>query len=242
MTELTLEERVLAELLQLRKHTTGVTVEALAYAPVICALLGAGDPYVAYTRLSHEILNSDLDLAVRAAGASLGLLADADTHLKRLDAFGADIGMEQRQVRRYSDRGVRILARLIATNWPTVTVPQITAAVLRSEEGWELHLATARLLVVEMRPVSVSVLAGDTREELAPQWTIARDETWQHARTVRPLWVPDQDRETSVVLVWRGELWPKHAVTWVGPHTGAMSESLGNKVMLRLAPAPEAAA
>ena len=242
MTEPTLEDRVLAELLQLRKQATGVTVDTLARAPVICALLGAGDPYIAYTRLSHEILDSDLDLAVMAAAASLGFMADGDTHLKRLDALGLDVGMEQRQVRRYSDRGVRTPARLIATNWPTETVPQLTAAVLRSGEGWEVHLATARLLVVEMRQVSVTLLAGDTREDLAPEWATTNDETWQHAHTAQPLRVPDNVQETSVVLVWRGELWPKYAVTWVGEHADATSESLGNKLMLRLACARDRAA
>lgn len=237
MTEPTLEDRVLAELLLLRKQTTGVTVDTLARAPVICALLGSGDPFVAYTRLSHEILASDLDLPVMAAAASLGFLADGDTHLKRLDALGADVGMDQRQVRRYSDRGTRTLARLIATNWPTETVPRLNAAVIRTEHGWELHLATARLLVVEMRPIAMTLLAGVTREDLAAKWAVKNDDVSQSAYTTEPLRVLAGGQETSVVIVWRGELWPKYAVTWVGPHTDAASETLGNKLMLRLSQA-----
>ena len=236
MAEQTLEERVFAELVQLRKQAAGVTVDALARTTLIRDLLGAGDPLVAYTRLSHEILDSDLDLPVRAVAASLGFLADGDSHLKRLDAFGEQVGMEQRQVRRYSDRGIRTLARLIATNWPTETAPRLTAAVVRDERGWELHLVTARLLVVEMRAPTVTLLTGTTREHTAPVWTTRDDDTWQHAHTTVPLRIPDERVETSIVIVWRGELWPKHAVTWIGPHTDATSESLGNKLMLRLTP------
>lgn len=235
--EQTLEERVLAELLHLRKQSTGVTVDALARSRLICDLLGAGDPYVAYTRLSHEILDSDLDLPVKAAAASLGLLAEGDTHLKRLDAFGDEVGMDQRQVRRYSDRGIRTLARLIATNWPTETVPRLTAAVVRAEQSWELHLATARLLAVEMRPVTVTLLAGSIRKEIAPKWATWDDDAWQQSHTVEPMRIADKGKETSVVIVWRGELWPKHAVSWIGEHADATSESLGSKLMLRIASA-----
>lgn len=238
MAEQSLEERVLAELLALRKQAAGVTVDTLARATVVSDLLGAGDPVVAYTRLGHEILDSDLDLPVKAAAASLGFLAAGDTHLKRLDAFGAQIGMEQRQVRRYSDRGIRTLARLIATNWPTETAPRLSVAVVRSERDWEIHLTAERLHAVEMHEPSVTVLAGGTSHNLAPAWMTRDDHVWQRTHTVEPLRASDDGVETSVVIVWRGELWPKHAVTWIGSHTGATSESLGNKLMLRLAPHP----
>lgn len=227
---------MLVELLALRKQIAGVTVDTIARATVVCDLLGAGDPLVAYTRLGHEILDSELDLPVKAAAASLGFLAEGDTHLKRLDAFGAEIGMEQRQVRRYSDRGIRTLARLIATNWPTETVPRLSVAVVRSDSGWELHLSAVRLLAVEMRVPAVTLLTGGTRHDLTPSWETRDDHARQHAHTSEPLSVVDDGTETSVVIVWRGELWPKHSVTWVGPHVDATSESLGNKLMLRLAP------
>lgn len=234
MADQTLEERVLADLLALRKQSAGATVDTIARAPTVCALLGAGDPFVAYTRFSHEILESELDLPVKAAAASLGLLAEGDTHLKRLDAFGAELGMEQRQVRRYSDRGVRTLARLIATNWPTETVPRLTAAILCNADGWELHMTTARLLAVEMRPITVDLLAGSRRDHLAPKWSTHDDDVWEHAHTIHSLRIPNSGEETSVVIVWRGELWPKLAVTWIGSHAGGTSESLGNKLMLRM--------
>lgn len=192
----TLKDRVLAELLALRKMSSGVTVDALAGTRVICDLLGGGDPFVAYTRLCHEILDSDLGLAVKAAAASLGLLAEGDTHLKRLDAFGADIGMEQRQVRRYSDRGVRLLARLIASNWPTETVPSLTVIAVRGQGKWELHLASGRLQVIQMRPVLITALRGDLQDELPLQWTVNDQEVWQFAHTAESISVPDDAVET----------------------------------------------
>ncbi|MBF4563308.1 hypothetical protein ITJ43_14330 [Microbacterium sp. VKM Ac-2870] len=230
----TLESRVLAELLALRKMSSGATVHAIAGARVICDLLGGGDPFVAYTRLCHEIFDSDLDLAVKAAAASLGLLAEGDTHLKRLDAFGADIGMDQRQVRRYSDRGVRVLARLISSNWPTETVPSLKVIAVHDQCGWELNLMTARLQAVQMRPVRITVLQGDLRDDTPLQWTVEDEEVWRFAYTAKPTSIPESTAETTIVIVWRGELWPKFTVNWTGAHNDVVSESLGNKLLLRL--------
>ncbi|NQX29533.1 hypothetical protein HQQ81_19490 [Microbacteriaceae bacterium VKM Ac-2854] len=234
MADRTLDERVLAELLQLRKQTAGVTVETLAHASLICDLLGAGDPYVAYTRLGHEILDSDLGLPMQAAAASLGFLAEGRTHLERLDAFGLEVGMEQRQVRRYSDRGIRTLARLIATNWPTETVPRLDATVVRVVDGWELHLVTARLLLVEMRTPVVTLLQGASRSRINLRWKTRAESTWEYARTEAPLYVADREDETSVAVVWRGELWPKLCLTWIGAHVDGACETLGNKLVVRL--------
>ncbi|MBN9631195.1 MAG: hypothetical protein J0I18_11360 [Actinobacteria bacterium] len=234
MADLSLEARVLAELRALRKQAHGVTVEALGRSSVICDLLGAGDPYVAYTRLCHEILDSELDLPVKAAAASLGLLAEGDTHLKRLDAFGAEIGMDQRQVRRYSDKGIQTLARLVAMHWPTETVPALTALIVRSAKGWDLHLATARLHIVEMRPVAAVLFTGAKHVELNPEWGSQEAGTWVHAQTRRPLSIATSSEEISIAITWAGELWPKFTVRWVGKQQEAGSESLGNKLMLRI--------
>ena len=53
MPQLPLVELVLDELRLLQRQTPGVTIETLALAPVICRLLGSGDPYLAYNRLQH---------------------------------------------------------------------------------------------------------------------------------------------------------------------------------------------
>lgn len=235
MSDPSLEERIRAELLVARKRPDGLTVEALADSPTISGLLGNGDPYIAFTRLGHEVLDSDLSVAVKAAAASLGLLADGDTHLKRLDAFGAEVGLEQRQVRRYSDNGVRILARLIATNWPTETVPRVAVTVVRASQDWEVQIATSRLLIISMREPQITVLRGEDRSEMPVIWSNVKDERSHHVATAEPLLIARTDEEISLVVSWRGELWPKFDVVWIGSHIDAASESLGNKLMLRLA-------
>src|SRR3954462_12996318 len=111
-----LEERVRGELLALRKTSDGATVETLGGAPVISGLLGNGDPRTAYNRLKHIVLDAEQNTAMAAAASSLGFASDRPTHLGRLEDFGAERGYDQRQVRRYSDRGVRNLAQLV-TAW-----------------------------------------------------------------------------------------------------------------------------
>lgn len=82
----------------------------MAHCPVMCGLLGNGDPEVAHVQLSLKILeiieSEDDVMALEATCYSLGLTTTADTHLRRLEEFGAKHFLDQRQARRYSDRGV----------------------------------------------------------------------------------------------------------------------------------------
>jgi hypothetical protein len=229
----TLEEQVRAELVRLRKQRHGLTVESLAQAHTICALLGAGDPYVAHSRLVHEILESDLDISIQAVAASIGLSSDEDSHLKRLDEFGASVHLDQRQVRRHSDRGLLTLARLIATNWPTETVPRLTAVVGYRQQAWDLVFLTERLQSVSMSPPQVEVWSGPVRDQPNLCWHNYSSGLWDRAHS--ETWtLIDTEQETSVSMVWRGELWPKWNVEWNCPGPVASSESVGNKLMLRL--------
>lgn len=227
-----LEDRVLAELLALRKTTNGVTVDSIARASTITALLGDGDPYVAYTRLMHQVLDSDLDRPVQAAAASLGFNAEGATHLERLDDFGAEVFLDQRQVRRHSDKGMRTLARLIATNWPLETVPQLTGHVVSTGDGVEIQVVTKRLLVVEMREPVITLFVGDESEVVAVDWAAREIDGWEHSHMAAPIHIA-ATTETSLAIVWRGELWPKFNVTWQPQQRAVISESLGNKLMLR---------
>jgi hypothetical protein len=242
VTGQSLEERVRAELVLLRKEPLGLTPENMAEARHICDLLGAGDPLVAYTRLTHQILESDLELPVKAAAASLGLLAEGDTHLKRLTAFGEQIGLEQRQVRRYSDRGIGMLARLVATNWAVETVPQLAVVVMRVEAGWELHITAQHLAVVLMGALTVSTYIDDQISVDELHMRAQGDGRWRRLLPLHPLFVPDQGVETSVSVSWRGELWPKHSASFRGVHTDTVAESLGNRLMLRLRASTHSAA
>ena len=122
------EDAIHQELRAARKRPGGLSPQTMAQCPVMCDLLGNGDPEVALVELNHkimELIDSDDDItAVEAASYSLGLCTDADTHLARLEEFGAKHFLDQRQARRYSDRGLIQLARLISTHW--TTQPQST--------------------------------------------------------------------------------------------------------------------
>lgn len=229
----TLEERVRAELVMLRKQRHGLTVESLTQAETICALLGAGDPYVAHSRLVHEILESDLDISIQAVAASIGLSSDENSHLKRLDDFGSSAHLDQRQVRRHSDRGLLTLARLISTNWPTETVPQLTAIVSYARTAWELTFITERIRSVRMSAVQVEIFSGPIRTRQSVTWRADPKGLW--GRQYSEAWtLADSSQETSIYMVWRGELWPKWNVEWRGSSPLMSSESIGNKMVLRL--------
>jgi hypothetical protein len=232
----TLEDAVLLELRELRRATTGVTVETLARAATICRLLGAGDPFVSYNRLQHFLIDAGSDRTVRAAAASLGFAGAGDTHLDRLVDAESDLHLEQRQVRRLSDKGLETIARLIASNWSIESVPDLTTIVVGGASGFEIHLSANRPLVVEMRDPVVDVLVGEERSVPELDWVRRIAGELEHGALRQPLFVERTVQATSVVIVWRGELWPKFTVAWQGVHHDVVSESLGNKLMLRFAP------
>lgn len=225
---------VLQEIRSLRRAPGGVSVDSLVAAPTIVALLGSGDPRVAYTRLSHHILDSELGADVKAAAASLGFLADGDTHLQRLDTYGLEVGLEQRQVRRLSDRGTQLLAALIASNWAVESSPQLTALVFFDGATWQVQAMCRRLAVVEMRTPKLLLHVGHFTTEPSLDWVKSQHGVWVEARMGTPVQVADIGEETSLTVVWQGELWPKFDTQWHGPSPAVGTETLGNKLLLRL--------
>lgn len=237
---MSLDERVRAELLAIRKTSSGLTVAALTYSPVISGLLGNGDPRIAYNTLKHAILSADADTSLKAATSSLGLSSDKPTHLGRLDDFGAEHGYDQRQVRRYSDKGIAQLARLITSSWITEAVPSLD--VFGYQTGPDRFMFTVearRQQVIEMQPVRTTSYVGtDEPAVVDVPTTHEQDGIWTIARSTQPIEV-EATEETSLVWVWRGELWPKFSVQWrtdLHGH-GLTSESVGNKLMVRVLPA-----
>ena len=71
------EVGILRELRAARKRPGGLSPQAMAQCPVMCDLLGNGDPEVALVELTHkvmELIDSDDDVtAVEVASYSLGL-------------------------------------------------------------------------------------------------------------------------------------------------------------------------
>ena len=234
-----LEDRVKAELLVIRKASEGLTAAAIARSPVIRGLLGAGDPQVAYNILKHLILNADGDTGLEAAISSLRLTSDQATHLGRLDEFGTDRGYEQRHVRRYSDKGIQQLATLIATNWTVTSVPSLDVHGYQvAADRFIFGAETKRQHYIDMQPLQIHLYRGlEDSYQLKITLTESEDDIWNLARLVQPIEVhPVQ--ETSLAFVWRGELWPKFSMQWrtdiVG--YGITNESVGNKLMVRLLP------
>jgi hypothetical protein len=226
-------EAIVSELRGLRRHPSGVSIETLAHAPVICRLLGNGDPYLAYTRLQHGLIDATADRPLRAAAASLGFSVGGATHLERLDKAGADLGLDQRQVRRLSDQGLIVLATLISTNWIVEAVPSLGAVVTAGLSHFDIAVTTRRPLIVEMSEPEIELLVSERSEVPVITWR-TRDHGDSHFAVGAPMRIERAGSETSLMIVWRGEVWPKFTVHWHGGGADFSSESLGNKLMLRL--------
>lgn len=158
--------------------------------------------------------------ACEAASYSLGLCTYADINLARLEQFGAVRFLDQRQARRYSDRGLLQLARLISTHWTTQTVPEATLILVGLDESrvgltvqlrWQRH--------IHIHPPKLS-LWRDGQPHPAPfaaTWTDASepDALWHEHELAEPT-VVELEGEATVRLVWRGETWPTFIVVLTG--------------------------
>jgi len=232
---MTLEERVRSELLAVRKTTDGLTLATMAGCPTICGLLGGGDPGLAYNSLKTSLLAESWPLTITAAISSLGFTSDKRTHLGRLDDFGAEYTYDQRHARRYSDRGIRELAVLIATRWADREVPELSLTVLRAgARSLELHIIAQHLTVIEMRPIALTVRVGDAVSDQRLAFRTAESGAYVVQHSIEPVSLQLDGEPTSVTIVWAGELWPAFTVTG-GPMVDVLSmTTLGTKMKLRL--------
>jgi hypothetical protein len=199
------------ELLAMRKHRDGVTVGNLARTTAILEVLGAGDPRLAYNQLKHVLLSLDQDLAVTAAGYSLGYASDYDSHLGRLDDFGRDYTYDQRQARRYSDKGIEQIARHISSEWVLEASPTLSIEVVKAnDEVLELVMKTERLAIVEMRePIVELVQPNGAREVYPVGWNEVPSEDGRE-RTMGHVCIDRDDySRTAVSILWTGEAWPQ---------------------------------
>lgn len=239
---MSLEAAARTELLQMRKHRDGVTVAALARTDAIRQVLGGGDPRVAYNALKHILLNSSDDLAVTAAAYSLGFASDGATHLDRLIDFGREHGYDQRQARRYSDRGTLAVARHIGSEWVLQASPVLRVRVLRWDtETLDVILQTERHPFIEMREPEVQVVTGaGLRRGVECDWTIAATES-AIVRASSYIARPCSEAPPALSVLWPGELWPKFEITTersATESTGLAVESLAARLQLSLGPGP----
>lgn len=231
------EASIYGEFLAARKRPAGLSPHVMAQCPTLCALLGNGDPEVAHVELCHkvfEILEAEDDtLAIEAACYSLGLASDAATHLAWLEEFGAKHFVDQRQARRYSDRGLAQLARLVATHWTTQTVPEASLICVGSAPnkiGVMVHLKHQHFIDMQAPKLGVWPASKDEVEYVDPVWKelSSADGLWAEAQLLEP-YVVDVSEELTVRLVWRGETWPTFIVALSGDIDAWMvkSQTLG---------------
>ncbi len=232
-----LEDKIRRELLAARKAAHGLTLSTMTASPVLCAVLGDGNPAVALNALKVALLRDhDGSLAISAAAASLGFASTEPTHLGRLDDFGLDYGLDQRQVRRYSDRGVASLASMISRHWAAETVPRLDIVLSRpSDDHWHMHARAATLVYVEMREITLVVVKEDREADVDLQWRERSREHWRYLELQDEVTIPVS---SIVVLVfqWKGEIWPKFRSSALGTGFAQIfsHESVGNKLQIEL--------
>lgn len=261
------QEAVRSELLAVRKRPEGLSPHSMADCPTIVALLGDGDPLLAFTRLETRILarlEFDDDVTpLNAVAYSLGLASHGRTHLERLTDFGETYGYEVRQARRHSDLGVQQLATLICSNWIVDTVPVVNVVLTGHPDGSaDVAVATERPRFVDMRPVQIQCYHADggPPEKLhdftsSPRFEPAARPTYDSdgegllpddlrvcQRLVEPLILsPLGDEGThGLRITWPGEVWPCFDTRVVGPIKSFASifRTVGNAITISSAQIP----
>lgn len=210
---MSIESEVRQELLALRKATEAVTVGSLARTTALRIVLGGGDARVAYNALKHLFLESSDSLAITALSYSLGYASDASTHLGRLDDFGWNYDYDQRQARRYSDRGVTELSRRIATEHVVEAAPSLGIEIHHvPEDDDAVHVILRRecLPFVDMAaPVVETVGPRGGRHTVGCRWRNQPDASlvvhWADS-TVRGI------DKRAISVLWPGEVWPRFVI------------------------------
>ncbi|SDB87228.1 hypothetical protein GA0111570_105309 [Raineyella antarctica] len=230
---MTLEEQVHAELRALRKSAEGVTPAGLAASPIICQLIGAGNPDIAYNALKQAILAMDQSTAIGAASASLGLAAHGSTHLERLTDFGLRAGYDQRQVRRYSDKGLHQIAAYLSTQWTLEASPQLRLSLWHPDHDHVWVSVMARhFYFIEMRTPEVSLWRDDQRDIQALSWRNSQSGAFDVFEGAALF---DLDEQFVVSVIWHGELWPLFEVDIAGVgERDITARSLGSHVQVAL--------
>lgn len=245
-----LEKKVHEELLAARKTAEGLSPNAMSRYTTIVALLGDGDPAVAFARLQARILETlelgDDVIPIEAAAYSLGFASHHKTHLDRLVAFGIERGYEARQARRYSDRGVAQLASLICSNWVVHAVPSVEIYLTeQSDHSFAFTVRTRRQRFVDMHTLRIrqhteggglQPLPGLPAFATVPNPADDTDPEalWITEQLERPAHIPAARPGTPGVAIrvdWQGEIWPRFSITTVGAihaSTVVTSQTLGN--------------
>lgn len=181
------QDKLRSELQQARRQRHGLTSAVMAESPVLCALMGDGDPELAQVELGrrmYEYIMSDDDAdAIEALYYSLGYTGcHAETHTARLEEYASDRVMELRQARRYSDRGIEQALSLITTRWLTRTVPELTVLITQPDgDTFTIQLRARWQRFLSMCEPEVQVWREDEDPGKNPEHTVERGETEEFA-------------------------------------------------------------
>ncbi len=230
---MSLEEMARQELLAMRKSTDGATVGAIARSQALLNVLGSGDPKFAYNALKHAILAMDSSTEVTAATYSLGFASNGRTHLDRLTDFGAEYGYDQRQARRYSDKGIVEIARYVASQWTVEASPHLELHILSvNDAAMEFFVRCRRFDFIEMRVPLVEQLMHDgQRVALDCEWRRVPDEA--QLKHVGHVIAQPHGNPVHLTVLWNGETWPRFVVDCLEPLPKGISvSSLGARLAL----------
>jgi len=200
---------ILAELKAIRKRRFGMTKDALAASPLIVGYLGNGDAEVAHSVFVQSALRHEWQQEIEAALYSLGVACEEESHLDRLESFAAEWFMDQRQARRYSDKGLEQIATLITTNWAVFSTPtiQLTYTYVPALAQMRVDVVAKHLLATAMKEPKFSLIERGTSAYLVFSFVADEDECHRSLKTTLYLdWIPGQ--LFQLTTVWRGELWP----------------------------------
>lgn len=235
----TSNEIVLDELRALRKRADGASVASIAESPAICQLMGDGDPLVAWSRLQHLVMDAEWSRDIETACYSLGFASAATTHLGRLEEFAASFYVDQRQARRYSDRGLMQISRLIVSNWLLHAIPTCDVVMMMtSPSTCDVYARFSSPTTVKMNAALFQTKSDKTEHVLEPDLIVEQNADRDLARFARPVSI-DVHGETSITVQWAGEVWPKFSAQLSGSwrDVDPVIECLGSKMMIRLFPA-----
>lgn len=234
------------ELLAARRSRHGLSAISMANYPTMRRLLGEGDPLIAFQRLQHRILETldtgDDVRAIEAAAYSLGLGSAGETHLDRLNDFGADYGLEARQVRRYSDLGLRQLAQLITSNWIVHAVPTLEVFATQQANGsLAITLRSSRPDLIDMSSLKSFLVDENGKRSQVDQNSFDEESADRVVvRILREPFVlvaPAPGSPRHLRFEWNGEVWPRFVMNVVGPIAPEYvltTQTLGNAMQLSL--------
>jgi hypothetical protein len=225
---------ILTELRELRKQYGRLDPRKLSGAVAIVRAFGADDAQVALQRLVDLVTEVSEDRNIQAAMASFGWGVESEAANDRLAEFGLRNHVDARTVRRWSDRGMETLARLIVNGSPWVQ-PR-ARQVLRMEGGelkFGLDLYVPALLRMNTPKLTIDGVELDIR--MPPIEILDRQQRINSGPALLSL-ASIEELPKTIELTWLGEKMPTYeSLTHGGLEVYYMSRIRLTSVRTRIA-------